>query len=156
MAKVFLTNEGRKKLQEQLDFLSSNEKFRILEELTDARERGSIDENTEYMVAKDEYSKLLLKIEKLQDKLRNSVLITSEDVVKDRVSILSSVTVLNINSNKEMTFIIVPENEINIRSGKISPDSPIGSGLLGRNIGDICKINTPGGLLELQILKISI
>lgn len=156
MTKIFLTNEGRKKIQDELNFLSSTEKIRILEELTDARERGGIEENTEYMIAKDEYSKLLLKIENLQEKLRNSILITPGDVQKDRVSILSIVKILNRSNNKEMTFNIVPENEINIKTGKISPDSPIGSGLLGKKEGDVCKINTPNGILELEILQISI
>lgn len=156
MTKIFLTNEGRKKIQDELSFLGSTEKTRILEELTDARERGGIEENTEYMIAKDEYSKLLLKIENLQEKLRNSILITPDDVQKDRVSILSIVKILNRSNNKEMTFNIVPENEINIKTGKISPDSPIGSGLLGKKEGDVCKINTPNGILELEILKISI
>lgn len=156
MTKIFLTNEGRKKIQDELSFLGSTEKTRILEELTDARERGGIEENTEYMIAKDEYSKLLLKIENLQEKLRNSILITPDDVQKDRVSILSIVKILNRSNNKEMTFNIVPENEINIKTGKISPDSPIGSGLLGKKEGDVCKINTPNGILELEILQISI
>lgn len=156
MTKIFLTNEGRKKIQDELSFLGSTEKTRILEELTDARERGGIEENTEYMIAKDEYSKLLLKIENLQEKLRNSILITPDDVQKDRVSILSIVKILNRSNNKEMTFNIVPENEINIKTGKISPDSPIGSGLLGKKEGDVCKIITPNGTLELEILQISI
>lgn len=156
MGKLLLTKEGRKKIQDELDFLNTKEKARILDELSDARERGGIEENTEYHIAKDEYTKLLAKIELLSEKIRSCTVISTDDVQKDRVSILSIVKVLNLSNKREMIFNIVPENEIDIKAGKISPNSPIGAGLLGKKEGDVCQIITPGGSLEFKILDINI
>ena len=154
--KILLTKEGKKKIQDELDFLNTSEKTRIINELSDSRDRGGVEENAEYTIAKEEYDKLLIKISKLQQTIINSTIINSDNILKDRVSILSVVRVLNIGSKKEITFNIVPENEIDIKLGKISPNSPIGSGLLGKKEGDICKIITPSGVLEFEILEIGI
>lgn len=156
MTKILLTKEGKKKIQEELNFLTTTEKTRIISELADARDRGGVDENTEYYIAKEEYDKLQSKISKLQETLNNSNVITSADVTTDKVSILTRVRVLNVTNNKEMSFSIVPENEIDIKLGKISTSSPIGSGLMGKMVDEVCIIKTPAGSFEYKILEISI
>ncbi len=117
--KTILTKEGKQKLQDELNYLSTVEKARAIADLSDARESGTLEENTQYLIAKDEYEKLQSKIDKLQFVLNNSVVVNSADIKTDKVAIFTTVKILNIVSNKEMTFSIVPDNEIDIKSGKI-------------------------------------
>jgi transcription elongation factor GreA len=154
--KTILTKEGKQKLQDELNYLSTVEKARAIADLSDARESGTLEENTQYLIAKDEYEKLQSKIDKLQFVLNNSVVVNSADIKTDKVAIFTTVKILNIVSNKEMTFSIVPDNEIDIKSGKISTSSPIGSGLIGKAVDEICEITTPAGKLKFKILHISI
>lgn len=154
--RTILTKEGRDKLQEELNYLTNVEQRRAIDELSDAREGGSLEENSQYLIAKSEYEKLLAKIEELRKKISSATIIDSSSVKIDKVSILTSVRVLNMISEKEMQFKIVPDNEIDIKLSKISASSPIGAGLIGKKIGDICDIKTPGGVLKFKILEISI
>lgn len=153
--KNILTIEGKKKLQEELYFLSTKEKKRLIEELADARDRDGVSENSEYEVVKEQYDLLQKKIIKLENIINNSTIISASDIDTDQVSILSTVLVLNKKIKKELKFTIVPETEIDIKSGKISLNSPIGSGLLGKKVGEIVKISTPNGVIELEILEIT-
>jgi transcription elongation factor GreA len=154
--KTILTKEGKQKLQDELNFLSTVEKARAISDLTDARESGTLEENTQYLIAKDEYEKLQSRIDKLQMTLSNSVVVDSSEIKTDKVAILTTVKVLNITNNKEMIFSIVPDNEIDIKSGKISTSSPIGSGLLGKSLNEVCDVKTPAGVFKFKILDISI
>lgn len=154
--KTILTKEGRIKLQQELNTLLTVDKIRAIGELADARESGSLDENTQYLVAKEEYEKIQTKIEKLQILLSNAVVVDSADISTDKVAILTTVKVLNVTNNKEMTFSLVPENEIDIKLGKISTSSPIGSGLLGKELNEVCDVKTPAGVFKFKILEISI
>ena len=156
MAKTILTVDGKKKLQEELHFLSTVEKTRLISELADARDRGGVAENTEYEIAKEEYEKLQSKIAKIEETLSNSTLVSKHDVDTSEVNILTTVKVLNVKINKEVSFTIVPENEIDIKQGKISPNSPIGAGLLGKKVGDVAGVTTPGGVIEFKILEITV
>ena len=154
--KTILTKEGKLKLQEELNLLLTVEKNKAIADLADARESGTLEENTQYLIAKDEYEKLQNRIDKLQLTLSQAKVVDSADIKTDKVAILTTVKVLNISNNKEMVFNIVPDNEIDIKSGKISTSSPIGSGLIGKKLDEICEIKTPAGLLNFKILKISI
>ena len=154
--KTILTKEGKDRLQEELYFLMTKEKSRVISELSDARESGTLEENTQYLVAKDEYEKLQNKIDKIQSMLVNAKIVDSSDFNAEKVTILAKVKVINLTNNKEMNFHLVPESEIDIKLGKISPNSPIGSGLIGKKINDICQIKTPAGIFEFKILDISI
>lgn len=156
MNKIILTQDSKKKLQEELHFLLTVEKRRLINELADARDRGGVAENTEYDIAKEEYEKLQSKISKIEEALSNCTIISKSGVDTSEVNILTTVKVLNSKINKEVNFTIVPETDIDIKSGKISPNSPIGSGLLGKKVGDIVNINTPGGNIEFKILEITI
>lgn len=154
--KTLLTKEGKLKLQEELNFLMTTEKNRVINDLSEARESGNLEENTQYLIAKEEYEKVQKKIEKLQLILSNIVVVDESSIKIDKVAILNSVKVLNMTSNKELMFKIVPESEIDVKSGKISINSPIGAGLFGKSLGDICEIKTPTSLLKFKILEISI
>lgn len=154
--KTILTREGKIKLQEELNLLLTVEKNKAIAELADARESGALEENTQYLIAKEEYVKVQNKIEKIQSILANSTVVDSADISTDKVAILTIVKVLNTNNNKEMTFSLVPDNEIDIKLGKISTSSPIGSGLLGKSLNEVCEVKTPAGTFLFKILDISI
>lgn len=156
MSKTVLTEEGKKKIIDELNYLSNEEKVRLVGELSDAREQGNLEENSEYMIAKEQFEKLQEKINKLQSILSTAVIVSSSDINTDSVSILCKVKVLNTNNGKEMSFTIVPENEIDIKNGKISPISPIGAGLMNKKLGEVCQIKTPAGTFEFKILDISL
>ncbi len=154
--KTILTKEGKLKLQEELNLLLTVEKSKAIAELADARESGTLEENTQYLIAKDEYEKLQNRIDKLQITLSNATVVDSADISTDKVAILTTVKVMNITNSKEMVFSIVPDNEIDIKSGKISTSSPIGSGLLGKSLNEVCDVKTPAGIFKFKILDISI
>lgn len=151
--KTILTTTGKRKLQDELQFLSTTEKARIINELAEAKDRGGVSENSEYETAKEEYERLQKRIIKIGEMINNSTIVSSFDISTDKVSVLSTVKVLN--KGKELKFTIVPENEIDVKSGKISLNSPIGTGLIGKKVGEVASIETPGGILELEILEIS-
>lgn len=155
MAKTILTVDGKRKLQEELHFLSTVEKTRMISELADARDRGGVAENSEYDIAKEEYEKLQAKISKIEEVLSNCTLVSKHDIDTSEVNILTTVKVLNKKINKEVSFTIVPETDIDIKNGKISLNSPIGAGLLGKKIGDTTTVSTPGGVIEFEILDIT-
>ncbi len=154
MTKTILTSEGKKKLLDELHYLNTIETNRVILNLSEAREQGTLEENSQYFVAKEEYEKLQSKISKIREMLNNSVVVSSSDINIDSVSILSSVRVMNIKMNKEQVFTLVPENEIDIKEGKISSISPIGEGLMGKKVDDICQIKIPNGIVEFKILEI--
>lgn len=151
-----ITSDGKKKLLEELHFLSTTEKTRLIDELSDAKDRGGVTENAEYEVAKEELDKLRNKISQLEDMIANSQVISKLDIDTDKVSILSTVRIMNKTAKREVTFTIVPETDIDIKAGKISYSSPIGAGLLGKKVGEVAQVNTPGGLIELEILEITV
>lgn len=152
-----LTKEGRKKLESELKYLYNIEQKRVINELEEARDSGgSIEENTQYMIAKDEYEKLKHKIEKIQSILSNCVLIDSENIDTSTVKILTKVKILNLSDKNIMEFLIVPENEIDLKKFKISAKSPIGSGLINKKVDDICEIKIPSGILKYKILEINL
>jgi len=142
--------------KDALNKVADFEKNRVINDLVDARESGTLEENTQYLIAKEEYTKVQSKIEKVKNTLANSIVVDSTDIKTDKVAILTTVKVLNVDSNKEIVFSIVPDNEIDIKSGKISTSSPIGSGLIGKKMNEVCEIKTPTGVLSFKILKISI
>lgn len=156
MTKTILTVDGKRKLQEELHFLSTVEKTRMISELADARDRGGVAENSEYDIAKEEYEKLQAKISKIEEILSNCTLVSKHDIDTSEVNILTTVKVLNKKINKEVSFTIVPETDIDIKNGKISLNSPIGAGLLGKKIGDTTTVSTPIGVIEFKILDITV
>lgn len=152
--KIFVTRQGLKKLQDELNHLVTVEAKESLQMVTDALGNGSTDENDEYLAAKANYQSISNKIGILQEKIKNTEII-SVDKNSDTVDMLATVTVLNTKTKQEVTWTLVPENEIDIKAGKISFNSPIGSGLMGKRIGEKVDIKVPAGLLSFEVRNIS-
>jgi len=157
MSKTILTRDGRQKMQEELNFLRGSETRRLLDALSDSRrDNRDVSENSEYAIAKQQLEMLQSKIMKMEETISNSVIIDSSNIDTSSVSVLTTVKVKNKKSKQEMKFTIVPENEIDLKTGKISLNSPIGKGLIGKKVKEIAQIQTPGGLLELEIMEITV
>jgi transcription elongation factor GreA len=152
--KNFVTKQGLKKLEDELNHLITVEAKESLQLVTDALGNGSIDENDEYLAAKEMYQNVSNKIAVLQEKIKNSEIITI-DTKSDVVNMLATVTVFNIKTKQDVTWTLVPENEIDIKNGKISFNSPIGVSLMGKKVGDKVEVKVPAGLLNFEIKKVS-
>ena len=156
MEKTFLTEEGHYKLQLELKRLKGVEMKEVLQSMTDARDKGDISENTEFDVAKEQFDLLSIKIKNIENKLANCVILNKDSVNTSSVQVLTTVKVFNKKTNKENIFTIVPEDEPNIKDGKISFNSPVGKSLINKIVGDIVSVNIPNGLMELEILDINL
>jgi len=124
--------------------------------IAEAREKGDLKENAEYDAAKEAQGMLEAKIKYLEGVIATARIVDESTIDTSRVSILTRVTVTNMDTNKSFTYQIVSENEADLKAGKISVTSPIGSGLLGKVVGDIALVNVPAGLLKFRIEKISV
>ena len=157
MSKItYLTEEGLKKLQDELTHLKTVERPSISRQIAEARDKGDLSENAEYDAAKDAQGLLELKISKMEDLLANSRIIDESKLDTSKVSVLCKVRIKNVANKAEMTYMLVAENEADLKSGKISVGSPIGKGLLGKKVGEIAEITTPAGKLNFEILEISL
>jgi len=152
---VYLTEEGLHDLKEELRFLKTKERARIADAIAEARAKGDISENAEYDAAKEEQGKLEARISKLEDTIARARLVDEKNVDASKAYILSKVTVENVDSGAEQTYTLVSEQEADITENKISVDSPIGSGLLGKEKGDVVEISVPAGTVNLKITDIS-
>jgi len=152
---VYLTEEGLHDLKEELRFLKTKERARIADAIAEARAKGDISENAEYDAAKEEQGKLEARISKLEDTIARARLVDEKNVDASKAYILSKVTVENVDSEAEQTYTLVSEQEADITENKISVDSPIGSGLLGKEKGDVVEISVPAGTVKLKITDIS-
>jgi len=156
MAKfLYLTKEGYEKLKAELDDLKTNKRREIAAAIAEAREKGDLSENAEYKAAKDEQGMLEMKISQLDTKLSNVKLLDTSNIDTSQVTLLTKVKLKNLKSNKELSYMIVPEAESNLKEKKISSDSPVGQGLLGKKVGEIAEVETPRGMLEFEILEIT-
>jgi len=151
----YFTKEGLEKLQDELEKLKSVDRPAISQQIAEAREKGDLSENAEYDAAKNEQGMLELRISKLEETLSNARVIDESQLDSSKVSILSKVKLKNLKNNATMTYTLVPENEANIKEGKISVGSPIARGLLGKEAGEKVEINVPAGLMTFQIIEIS-
>lgn len=152
---VYYTKAGLKKLQDELDQLISVERPLISQQIADARDKGDLSENAEYDAAKNEQAMLELKISKLQEIIRNARLIDESKMDSSKVLILSTVKIKNLKNNAMMVYTLVPENEANIKAGKISVNSPIARGLLGLSVGDKVDIDVPAGKMTFEIIEVT-
>ncbi len=150
----YFTKEGLDKLKEELEHLKSVERPSISQQIAEAREKGDLSENAEYDAAKNAQGMLELKISKLENTLSNARVIDESQLDTDKVSILSRVKLKNLINKATMTYTLVPENEADIKSGKISVNSPIAKGLLGKKNGEKVEIQVPAGLMTFEILEI--
>ena len=153
MAKIFVTRGGYQKLTEELNHLLTVENKQALEMLKEARDKGDISENAEHESAKEYHESLTNKIQLLQQKIQNCEII-GPDANTDKVSMLSSVQIKNHKTNQIIHWTLVPENEIDIKNGRISFNSPIGAALLNKKRGEIVTVTVPSGEMKLEILDI--
>lgn len=157
MSKVqYLTQEGYDKLDAELRDLKTRGRREIANDIAEARSKGDLSENAEYDAAKEAQGHLEDRITKLEDVLANARVLDKKDLDLSKVRVLTTVTILNKNTNKEMKYTLVSANEADFAAGKISVDSPIGEALIGREIGETVEVNVPAGKLELEVKNIEI
>ncbi|MCH5202554.1 MAG: transcription elongation factor GreA [Oscillospiraceae bacterium] len=150
-----LTEEGLKKLEAELEVLKGEKRSEIAEKIKVARSYGDLSENSEYDDAKNEQAILEARIADIEATLKNAVLIDENEISNDRVHVGSKVRIKNIATDQELTIRIVGSNESNPKEMKISDESPIGLGLVGKVVDDVAEIETPGGLVAYKVLEIS-
>ena len=156
MSKVsYYTVEGLKKLREELNHLKDVERPRASQAIAEARDKGDLSENAEYDAAKEAQGLLELQISKMEATLSNARLIDESQLDTSKVLVHSTVEVINNNNGTKMKYKLVAQSEADLKTGKISVDSPIGKGLLGKKEGETAKINVPNGTIELEIVSIS-
>ena len=153
---IYLTAEGYKKLKDELDHMRSVERPAISAAIAEARDKGDLSENAEYDAAREAQGLLEMRIAKLEDTIANARIIDESKIDKSKVQILSKVTLLNHNNNKQMTDTIVAEHEANLREGKLAIGTPIAKALLGHRKGDRVDVDVPAGTIHFEILDISI
>jgi transcription elongation factor GreA len=153
--KIYLTEEGLKKIKQELDQLKSVERPSISQQIADARDKGDLSENAEYSAAKEAQGLLELRIGQLEDKVANSRVIDESRIDTSTVQVLNRVKIKNNKNNTVMEYMLVPESESNLKEGKLAVSSPIAKGLLGKKVGDIAEVIVPSGELSFEILEIS-
>ena len=152
MAITYMTEEGYKKLMEEIAYLENVKR----PEISRARDKGDLSENAEYDAAKEAQGMLEMKISQLKDLVANARFIDESKLNTHTVQILNTVKIKNVKNGAVMTYTIVSESEANLREGKISATTPIAKGLLGKKVGDIAEIQVPSGLMSFEIVDISI
>lgn len=156
MKTSYVTQEGYDRIKAELEEMKTVGRQEAAKAIAEAREKGDLSENAEYDAAKDAQGMLEMKINELEKALGSAKIIDATQVDTSQVSILTKVKIKNLKVNKEMTYQIVSESEANVKEKKISVDSPIGQGLIGKKVGDVTTVTTPAGELSFEILDISI
>jgi len=156
MSKVsYYTAEGLKKLRDELNQLRDVERPRASQAIAEARDKGDLSENAEYDAAKEAQGLLEMKIAKLEEVYANARLIDESQLDTSKILVHSNVKIKNLTNGAEMKYKLVAQSEADLKTGKISVDSPIGKGLLGKKVGDIAEVQVPNGTLKFEILDIS-
>jgi transcription elongation factor GreA len=156
MTKVsYYTEEGLQKLKDEVDHLIKVERPAISMQISEARDKGDLSENAEYAAAKEAQGLLELRISKLQDLVQNARIIDESKLDATKVLLLSIVKIKNLKNGMVMTYTLVPEQEADFKSGKISVTSPIAKGLLGKKVGDKAEISVPAGTIPFEIIEIN-
>ena len=156
MSKVsYYTEEGLKKLREELNKLKDIERPKASQAIAEARDKGDLSENAEYDAAKEAQGMLEMQIAKLENTLANARIINESELDNSKVLVLSNVEVKNKANSAVMKYKLVAQCEADLKTGKISVESPIGKGLLGKEVGDVTDINVPNGSIQLEIISIS-
>ena len=151
----YFTKEGLQRLKDEVHQLETVERPKISQQIAEARDKGDLSENAEYDAAKEAQGLLEAKIAKLKNTLANARLVDDSKIDNTKVYILSTVKIRNPKNGSEVSYTLVAENEANLAQKKISVDSPIGKGLLGKSVGDIAEVQVPAGIIPFEILEIS-
>lgn len=150
----YYTAEGLQKLKDELHHMKTVMRPSISNQIAEARDKGDLSENAEYDAAKEAQGILEMKIAKLEAVISNARVIDDTNIDNSKVFILSKVRIKNVKNGMEMQYTLVAENEADLKEKKISVDSPIGKGLLGKAVGDIADIQTPNGIVQFEIIEI--
>lgn len=153
---IYLSKKGYDDLKDELNKLKTVDRPNVINQIAEARDKGDLSENAEYDAAKEAQGLLEARIAKLEVDLSNSRVIDESKLDNSKVSLLSVVTIKNLANNSEMSYTIVSESEADLSQKKISASSPIGKGLIGKEVGDIADIIVPNGTIQFEILKISL
>ncbi|MDR3061594.1 MAG: transcription elongation factor GreA [Dysgonamonadaceae bacterium] len=156
MAANYMTEEGYKKLLEEVNYLETVKRPEISRQIAEARDKGDLSENAEYDAAKEAQGILESKIAQLKGLIAGARLIDESQISTDAIQILNKVKIRNTKNNQQMVYTLVAENEANLKEGKISVNTPIAKGLLGKKVGDIAEIRVPSGVMSFEIMEISI
>ena len=156
MKTTYMTEEGYRKLKEEITHLESVERPAISRQIGEARDKGDLSENAEYDAAKEAQGMLEAKISQLKTVLASARLIDESSIGTDTVKIMNRVTMKNLKTQKMMTYTLVSETEADFKQGKIAVNTPIAQGLMGKKVGDVVDIKIPSGVLSIEIVEISI
>lgn len=152
----YVTEEGLERLKKELNEMRTKGRRDISKQIQEAREKGDLSENAEYDAAKEAQGLLELKISKLEGIVGNARILDASSLDLSRVAVMTKVNLKNKKTNKEVTYHLVSEKEADLKAGKISVTSPIGKGLLGKKIGEVAEIQVPAGVIQFEVLGISI
>ena len=152
---AYMSEEGYNKLLADLKQMETVERPKIVAAIAEASDKGDLSENAEYDAAKEAQGLLEMKINKLKAVIADAKIIDESKLKTDTVQILNKVVLKNVKNGMQMTYTIVSESEANLKEGKISVNTPIAQGLLGKKVGDIAKIKVPQGIIELEVVNIS-
>ena len=156
MATIYMTAEGLQKLKEELQFLESTERPRVIRAIAEAREKGDLSENAEYDAAKEEQSNLESKISQLKAQMAEARIIDETRINTNEVQILTKVKIKNVKNGATKTYHLVTEGEADIAAGKLSVTTPIAKGLVGKKVGDVVEVKVPAGIMTFEILEIGL
>ena len=151
-----MTAEGLQKLKDELQYLEGTERPRVIAAIAEARDKGDLSENAEYDAAKEEQGHLESRIALLKSKIMDARIIDERSIKTDEVQILTKVRVRVKNTGAEKVYQLVTEGEANIMEGKIAVTTPIAKGLMGKKVGETAQVQVPAGVMEFEILEISI
>lgn len=151
----YFTPEGLQRLKDEVHQLKSVERPKISQQIAEARDKGDLSENAEYDAAKEAQGLLEARIAKLENTLANARLVDDSQIDNTKVYILSTVKLRNQKNGMEVTYTLVAENEANLAEKKISVESPIGKGLLGKSVGEVAEVQVPAGMIPFEVLEIS-
>lgn len=151
----YYSEEGLKRLKEELHEMEVVQRPAISQQIAEARDKGDLSENAEYDAAKEAQGILEMKIARLKEVISNARIIDDSEIDVTKVFILSTVKIKNVKNGMEMVYTLVAENEADLKEKKISVESPIGKGLLGKSVGDVADVTTPNGIMQFEIVEIS-
>lgn len=156
MASVYMTVDGLQKLKEELQYLESVERPRVIAAIAEARDKGDLSENAEYDAAKEAQGALEGKIAQIKARISSARIIDEKDIQTDTVQILTKVKVRNLKTKQEKVYQLVTEGEANSLEGKLAATTPIARGLMGKKVGEIAEVKVPAGIIQFEILEISL
>jgi len=157
MAEIsYMTQEGYKKLIDEITYLESVERPHISAQIAEARDKGDLSENAEYDAAREAQGKLEAKIAQMKDIVANVRIIDASQLKADEIQILSKVTIKNIKTGQQMTYTLVSEAEANLKEGKMSCGTPIAKALIGKKKGDKVQVSAPSGLIDFEIIDVTL